>query len=67
MNKIKSKFSSKKFILHTFGHLGDSNLHVNLIFKGGKNILKSELCMMVSKSSNKSKDFNRLTKLLTKY
>jgi len=30
-------------------------------------ILKSELCMMVSKSSNKSKDFNRLTKLLTKY
>lgn len=42
MNKIKSKFSSKKFILHTFGHLGDSNLHVNLIFNGGKNILKSE-------------------------
>ena len=30
-------------------------------------ILKSELCMMTSKSSNKNKDFNKLTKLLTKY
>ena len=30
-------------------------------------ILKSELCMMTSKSSNKIKDFNKLVRLLSKY